>query len=50
VDVQFQVHGLLDEVQIYQRALSAEEIRADYEAARSPAGTPPDGGTTNGAP
>jgi hypothetical protein len=34
VDRQFQTHGLLDEVQIFQRALSPEEIQAAYEAGK----------------
>jgi len=33
---EFQTFGLLDEVQIYQRALSAEEIRAAYERREPP--------------
>jgi len=36
VDRQFQTHGLLDEVQIFQRALSPEEIQAAYQAGRGP--------------
>lgn len=36
VDRQFQTHGLLDEVQIFQRALSPAEIQAAYQAGIKP--------------
>jgi hypothetical protein len=36
IDPQFQARGLFDDVRIYQRALSADEVRQSCEAGRGP--------------